>query len=126
MSKKQKFLLIGFFLIILLLGILLGLKGNFPITLRTPYPTVGSYINLDGLKNITKSCRTGPSCGELIVVDCTYGGDISHGPYYYVKKVNKSTGIIVSDCKRFCITMKGNFPSFSCPNCPPREWVCNN
>jgi len=108
-------------IITLLLGILIGLKGTFPIILDTSYPTVGDHINLESLTNPKNPCRTGPSCGNLIGVDCTTG-DV-YGEYYYV---DKSTETIVSDCKRFCITIKGNFPSLSCPNCPPKEWTCKN
>jgi len=124
MSKKQRVFLITILIITLLSGILIGLKATFPIILNTSYPTVGDHINLESLNDLKNPCRTGPSCGNLIAVDCTHGdGDISYGEYYYVER---STETIVSDCKRFCITIKGNFPSLSCPNCPPKEWTCKN
>ena len=124
MSKKQKAFLITILIITPLIGLLIGLKGNFPIILNTRYPTVGDHINLESLKSPRNPCQAGPSCGNLIAVDCTHGdGDISYGEYYYV---DKSTETIVSDCRNFCITIKGNFPSLSCPNCPPKEWRCNN
>lgn len=124
MKRKQ---IIIFFLIsvfLLSIGIIIGLKADFPIIQKTSYPTVGDFLDLENLaNNDIGNCHIPVKCKDLVVVECDWAGDPPYGPYYYVKG---KTGEIVSYCNKFCITDKGNFISFTCPNCPPKEWTCKS
>ena len=123
MTRKKIIIFSLIFSSFLLLGLFIGLKANFPILQKTPYPTVGDYLDLENLDNNNiGNCHIPVKCKNLVVVECDWAGDPPHGPYYYVKA---ESGEIISDCHRFCITDTKNSISFTCPNCPPEEWTCH-